>query len=83
MNDRAKFDIESQIAIPLDDALTAARLFDAWFEHVARDRYPKENPFLALNDAERRTIRFCIGDLITRLVVLDERISGPGGISPR
>lgn len=76
-------DLEGDIAIPLQDALTFARLMSSWFEGVARDRYPAGQAYFALNDDERETIAFGFSDLVQRLAVLDQRVSGPDGISPR
>jgi hypothetical protein len=75
--------IEGQIAIPLEEALTAGRLLEAWFNHVATTSHPAMPMFLPINEDERRIIAFGIADLVRRLAELDERVSGLGGISPR
>ena len=76
-------DIEGQIAIPLEEALTAARMLESWFQHVATVQHPAWPAFFPINDDERKIIVFGIGDLVRRLAELDERVSGSDGISPR
>lgn len=79
----ARLDIEGNVAIPLEETLTAARLLDRWFEGVARSKHPAWPGFFPINEEERSIIAFGIGDLVRRLKVLDERVSGLEGISPR
>ncbi|PJI56025.1 hypothetical protein CTI14_00395 [Methylobacterium radiotolerans] len=76
-------DLEAKVGVPIESALTFAKLMDSWFAHVGLVTVPPGNPFLGINEEERRTIAFGFADLVERLSAIDEQVNGPGGICPR